>query len=131
MQASRGPVESVERALDSPLGQDGDVGVNRGRFEPQVPEQLLDEANVRAILEQMGGEAVPQRVTCRVLLDPGYGDGPRGGALRGADRDVAVHFICGKEEVEGRPRFRLPPKEALEAGGQHDLAILSALAAVD
>src|SRR3954467_11921380 len=41
---------------------DGDERVDlRGRHR-RVPEQLLDDADVRAAVEQVGGEGVPQRV---------------------------------------------------------------------
>ena len=36
-----------------------------------MPEQHLDHADVDLLLEQMGGEAVPQRVEGDALVDPG------------------------------------------------------------
>ena len=40
----------------------GDVRVNLRRADVRVPEQFLDHAQVRAALEQVRGEAVPQHV---------------------------------------------------------------------
>src|SRR5205085_4972127 len=44
----------------------GHVGVNLRGGETGVPEQLLNRAQVRAILQEVRGEAVPQRVRRRV-----------------------------------------------------------------
>ena len=40
----------------------GDVSIERGRLKVRVTEQHLDDANIDFLLEQMGGEAVPQDV---------------------------------------------------------------------
>ena len=49
-------------SLTSPDRVDGDAGVERGRLQLGVAEQHLDHADVDVLLEQMGGEAVAQRV---------------------------------------------------------------------
>jgi hypothetical protein len=36
-----------------------------------MSEQHLDHANIDILLQEMGGEAVPQRMPRHVLLDPG------------------------------------------------------------
>ena len=53
------------------LAQDlgGDVGVQRCRLELLVAEQHLDHANIHLLLEQVRGEAVPQRVHRDALVD--------------------------------------------------------------
>ena len=43
----------------------GDVGVDLGRPQARVAEQLLDDPQVGATVEQMGGVAVAQRVRMR------------------------------------------------------------------
>ena len=53
------PVERTRHRADR-LG--GDAGVERGRIELGVPEQNLDDADVDILLQQVGGEAVAQRV---------------------------------------------------------------------
>src|SRR5277367_3045137 len=41
---------------------DGDARIERGRFELGVSEQNLDDPDIDVLFEQMGGEAVAQRV---------------------------------------------------------------------
>ena len=45
----------------------GDAGVALRRVEVLVPEQLLDLAQVRARVQQLGGEHVPERVRRHAL----------------------------------------------------------------
>ena len=52
--------QPLQRALDVADRVDGDAGVERRRLQLGVSEQHLDHANIDALLEQMGGEAVPQ-----------------------------------------------------------------------
>ena len=62
-------VQPVQRALDVADRVDGDAGVERGRLQLRVAEQHLDHANVDALFEQVGGEAVPQRMRRHALGD--------------------------------------------------------------
>src|SRR5271157_65268 len=55
--------QPVQRALDVADRVDGDAGVERGRLELGVAQQHLDHANIDALFEQVGGEAVPQGMT--------------------------------------------------------------------
>ena len=48
-----------------------DVGVDLGRRQTFVAEQFLDAAKVRATVEQVRGEAVPQGVRCRLSVEAG------------------------------------------------------------
>ena len=47
------------------------MGVDLGRLHAEVPQQFLHRAQVGAPLQQVGGEAVPQRVAPHPLVDPG------------------------------------------------------------
>jgi hypothetical protein len=47
------------------------VGVDHRRLDVDVPEQLLNRANVIALLQQVGCERVPKRVSRGVLSDAG------------------------------------------------------------
>src|SRR5580658_6211315 len=71
--------QPLQRALDVADRVEGDAGVERGRLELGVSEQHLDHADVDVLLEQMGGEAVPQGVWRHALGDArqvlGGGDG--------------------------------------------------------
>src|SRR5215471_3618964 len=62
--------EALERALDLADGASGDLGVERRRVELLVAEQHLDHADVDLLLQEMGGEAVAQRVQRDALVDP-------------------------------------------------------------
>ena len=48
-----------------------DLRIARRRVELGMSEQHLDHANIDILLQEMGGEAVPQRMRRCVLLDPG------------------------------------------------------------
>ena len=54
--------EPVERAGDGPDRRIGNAGVKRGGVELGVAEERLDHANIDILLEEVRGEAVPQRV---------------------------------------------------------------------
>src|SRR3954464_5257319 len=64
-------LEVLERARHGPDRLRRHAGVERGRVELGMAEQDLDDANVHVLFEQVGGEAVAQRVGRHALLDPG------------------------------------------------------------
>src|SRR5271165_132469 len=70
-------VQPVQRTLDIADRADGDAGVERGRLELRMAQQHLDHANIDALFEQVGGEAVPQGMRRHALADAGqvFGDG--------------------------------------------------------
>jgi hypothetical protein len=70
--------ELLEWAPDLADGPGGDLGIERYDLELLVPEQDLDHANVDLLLEQLGGEAVPERVQRDALVDPGRLEPRRG-----------------------------------------------------
>ncbi len=51
------------------------MGVNHGGFDIFVAQQFLDGADVVAILQEVGGEAVTKGVATDPLRDPGFLDG--------------------------------------------------------
>src|SRR5258707_745546 len=55
----RKPVEGAGDGADRGIGN---AGVKRRGVELGVAEERLDHADIDALLEQVGGEAVPQRV---------------------------------------------------------------------
>ena len=62
----------VRRAKPGP----GDMGVNLGRGEALVAEQLLDDPQVRAAVEEVGGKAVAQGVRRDAERQAGPGPEP-------------------------------------------------------
>ena len=80
--------DALQRALDVADRADGDAGVERRRLELGVAEQHLDHANVGALFEQVGREAVPQGVGRHAFGDAGQVLGGGDGAvdLAGGDR---------------------------------------------
>ncbi len=71
--------ELVERAGDDADRVDGDAGVERRRLQLGVAQQNLDDPDIDALFEQVGGEAMAQGVRRHALVDPGL-------ARRGAER---------------------------------------------
>ena len=52
----------------------GHVGVDLRRANPGVPQQFLDDPEVRAVFEQMGGKAVTEHMRRHVSGDAGQPD---------------------------------------------------------
>src|SRR5213594_3388770 len=75
-----------------------------------MPEQLLDGPDVVAVLQQVRGKGMPERVTARVLEDAGLAQRALDGTLDGTldDRFVqvmaaplageAIHVVSGRRE---------------------------------
>jgi len=68
--------ELVERTRNRADRLGRHLGVEGGVVEFCVPEQDLDDPNVRAVLQQVGGEAVAQKklvmlCPCRTTFNPG------------------------------------------------------------
>src|SRR5258707_1674197 len=99
--------EMLERARDVAERIEGDARIERRGIELLVPEQHLDHANVGLLLEQMRGEAVPQRVQGYGLLDLGHLRRGVAGAVELARRQRLHRIAPGKQPALG-PR-RLPP----------------------
>lgn len=46
-----------------------DVGIDLGRRNVRVPEHFLDDAQIGAVVEEVGGETVAQRVGRDIFFD--------------------------------------------------------------
>jgi hypothetical protein len=117
-----------ERAGDLAERLEADAGIERGGIELFVPEQHLDHANVGLLLQQMRGEAVPQRVQRNALVDLGHLRRSMAGPVELARGERVDRVLPGKQPAL-RAR-RLPPHaQQFEQGlGQDDVAVLAALA---
>ena len=86
---------------------DADLGVNRGRVEFFVSEQLLDEPDVRPVLQHVCGAGVPQDVAAAFAFQPGFGQPRRHHA--GHDIGIERAAVAGQEQrlrarVQGQTR---------------------------
>ena len=121
------------------LAQDlgGDVGIERCGLELFVSEQHLDHADIHLLLEQVGGEAVAQRVHRDALVDA-----RREGRLM--HRAVQLSGAQGLDGVQARKQPAALEHLALSSGHsppgaqplqqhgrEHGVAVLRALALFD
>ena len=60
------------------------VGVDHGGGDILVAQQRLNGADIRAALQQMGGETVTKRVGAHFFMDTGLTDGLGNGFIDGA-----------------------------------------------
>ena len=97
----------LERAHDLADRLGGDAGVARRGVELGVTEQHLDDADIDVLLEQVGGEAVPQGVQRDALVDLRHLGGGMAGAIELA-RGHRLRRIAARKQPALRPR-RLPP----------------------
>ena len=74
-------IEGARRAGDQVRG---DMCIARRRRQVGMAEQRLNDANVDASLQEMGGETVPQRMRGDGLVDPGLLSRPAASVLQGA-----------------------------------------------
>ena len=94
----------LQRALDGLEGGAGDLDVAGGRIELLVAQEHLDHADIDLLLQQVGGEAVPQAVRRDPLVDPGRLPGAIEGTARRADC-VYPSWVCSCFEVRfGNPK---------------------------
>jgi hypothetical protein len=63
--------EVIQRAANGEAASIQDVGINHGRFDVFVPEQLLHGADIVTTLQQMGGKGVTEGVTGDTFFDIG------------------------------------------------------------
>src|SRR5690242_8497122 len=63
--------QQVERARHLADRADGDAGIERRRLECLMSQQNLADRNSRLLLQEVGGEAVPQRMNPNTLGDAG------------------------------------------------------------
>ena len=89
--------ETLQRADDVADGLGGDAGVKRRAVELGVAHQNLDHANIDAAFQQMGGEAVPQRMRRNALVDAGGVGGGVAGAIELARCQRTDAVLPGKQ----------------------------------
>src|SRR5271163_4034651 len=123
--------EVLEWAGDLAQRLESDARVKRRRIELLVPEQYLDHADVGLLLEQVRGEAVPQRVQMDGLVDLGH---PRRGVAGPVElaRRERVDWVLPRKQPALRPSHLPPgPQQIEEMLRQHHVSVLAALALLD
>src|SRR5215831_15776326 len=94
-------------------------------------EQDLDQANIRLLLQQVSGEAVPQRMRRYSLLDLGHLGSSMNGTVELARR-YWEQPITSREQPHRRSRDAIPIAQQFEQHGrEHRKAILAPLALLD
>ena len=128
------PVEPPGDSVDRP-GRD--LGVESGRLKLGVTEQHLDDADVDILFEQVGGEAVTQRVRADAFADAGDLGGLLDCAMQLPRRDRIGAAAAGEQPAVRKhdpasPAFAPPqPQEYQELRREHRVAVLAALALLD
>jgi hypothetical protein len=116
----------LQRADDLLDRLGGDAGIKRRGIELGVPEQHLDHSDIDVLLEQVGGEAVPQGVERYALVDLG----PMGCGMTGAielARRHRLHAVAPWKQPA--PRSCRPPPGAQQfeqVWRQHHIAVFAA-----
>src|ERR1700751_296452 len=129
--------EPVEWAGYGPGRGVGDASVKRRCVELGVTQKSLNHANIDILLEQMRGEAVPQRVWRHALCDPrGLGGGADNAAeLPGRQRldRVAPWKPPASRQQQAAPTPLPPPgpPQFEQLRGHARMAVLTTLAALD
>jgi hypothetical protein len=86
------------------------VGIEHGRFQVAVPEELLDGADVVALGQEVGRKAVAKAVQRDWLGDAGPPSGVLEGALHGSLVEVVAALAAGDGVVPtGRSREDVLP----------------------
>ena len=99
--------QAVGGAADAEGALGEDVGVDHGGAELAVAEELLDGSDVGPVLEEVGGEGVPQAVA---------GDAPGESGVPCGETHGALHRGLVEGMAEGASGVRLAP----EPGGRED-----------
>jgi len=87
----------VQRAADGEAALVEDMGVDHSGFDVGVAEEFLDGANVVAVLQEVGGEAVAEGVGADALGDAGE----LGGFVNGFLHAVFVQMVAALRPTAG------------------------------
>jgi hypothetical protein len=96
-----------------------------------VPEQSLDDADVDPIFQEVGGESVAQGVEAHGLGDPCLLLHLAEDRLDRLGRQGPALFLSLEEPLHRPVRSPVLSQPAQEIRGQHDVAVLAALALLD
>src|SRR6476659_11045897 len=123
--------EPIERAHDGADGVGGDPRVERRGVELGVPEQHLDHADIDVLLEQVGREAVAQRVRRDPLGDLGRAGGGMDDPVELTRGEMVDGVLPGKEPDVRAGDAPPVPQELEQLRREHRKAVPSSLALLD
>ena len=90
-----------------------------------MAQEHLNDAEVGASLQQMRGEAVPQRVHRRVLGQAGRGAGRTAGGVQHLDIDRLRFVAAGKQPMLRPRQTPVGAQDAEQLRRQHDIAVIA------
>ena len=95
-----------------------------------MTQQNLDDPHIGVGLKQMRGEAVAQGVQGRGLRDPRHVLGRHEGPVQLLGRQRRNLWLARKQPALGSGLAPVLPQYVKQAGGQHGLPVLAALALI-
>jgi hypothetical protein len=104
-----------------------DMEVTRGGVEMGVPEELLDDGDLDAVLEQMGGEGMAQPMDAGLVGQTGPAQGAIIDVLCGALADGRLILALGEEPLGGTMNLVPGPQFLKEILAEGNHALTSAL----
>jgi len=114
--------------VDGPLGQ---VEVGDRAADASMAKESLDGAEIDALLQQVGGVGVPQRVAGDGLGELGIVGGAADGLEHGLPANGLGCGMIGEEPMIGTVLAPVGPQELERSLGQGDVAVLASLAVSD
>lgn len=120
----------VQGAFDPLQVVVGHLGVEQGGLDVLVAQELLDEADVGARLQEVGGIRVPQAVDADRLVDAGLAQGLFEDGLGAACR-VRTAVLALEQVFLGAVFAEVGAELFQDAGGQGHVPVLLALGPAD
>jgi hypothetical protein len=96
-----------------------------------MTEQHLDDADIGARLQQMGGKAVPQSMHRDRLAQPGAADRGPASLLQGGDTHRLPGVAAGEQPAPGPRQAPVGAQDRQQLRREHHVAVLAALALLD
>ena len=96
-----------------------------------MSKKHLNDADVDPALQKVGGEAVPEYVHAHALVDAGRDARRTAGGVQDGRLDRSVLVATREQKPFGMRETPVAAQDAEQLLGQHDVALLAALAAFD
>jgi len=120
-------IQKFERTLDLPDGVDCHTCVAGGGRNVTMAEQILDHVNVDALFQEMGREAVAQRVHGDCLVEACGLRRLAASSFQRARRNRPRRIRAGKKPMLKMGPLPIGAEDAEQLLGQHDIAIFAPL----